>query len=32
MRLDNEWVEYVNRPLREGELYTIPNSVNRQAH
>jgi len=29
--LDDEWVEYVNRPLNEGELHTIRNSVNRQA-
>ena len=31
MSLDDEWVEYVNKPLRKGELHTIRNSVNRQA-
>ena len=29
--LYDEWVNYVNQPLREGELETIRNSVNRQA-
>jgi len=31
MTLDNEWVEYVNEPLKKGELHSIRNSVNRQA-
>jgi len=29
--LYEEWVKYVNTPLREGELDNIRNSVNRQA-
>jgi putative transposase len=29
--LYDEWVKYVNQPLREGELENIRNSVNRQA-
>ena len=31
MQLEEEWVNYVNEPIREGELYNIRNSVNRQA-
>jgi len=31
MTLDDDWVEYVNTPMREGVLHTIRNSVNRQA-
>ena len=31
MELGEEWIEYVNTPMREGELHTIRNSVNRQA-
>jgi putative transposase len=31
IELYDEWVEYVNQPLREGELENIRNSVNRQA-
>jgi len=29
--LYDEWVNYVNQPLREGELENMRNSVNRQA-
>jgi len=29
--LYDEWINYVNQPLREGELENIRNSVNRQA-
>lgn len=29
--LDKDWIKYVNTPIREGELHTIRNSVNRQA-
>ena len=31
IKLDEDWVEYVNTPMKEGELHTIRNSVNRQA-
>ena len=31
MTLDDAWVEYVNEPLKKGELHSIRNSVNRQA-
>ncbi|MCK5071305.1 MAG: hypothetical protein KAR01_12205, partial [Desulfocapsa sp.] len=31
MQLDDDWVSYVNRPMGEGELHNIRNSVNRQA-
>ena len=31
VELYDEWVKYVNQPLREGELENIRNSVNRQA-
>ncbi|MDD3775345.1 MAG: transposase [Sulfurovaceae bacterium] len=31
MTLDEDWAEYVNTPMREGELHDIRNSVNRQA-
>ncbi len=31
MELYEEWIEHVNTPIREGELYNIRNSVNRQA-
>ena len=31
IELYDEWVQYVNQPLREGELENIRNSVNRQA-
>ena len=31
MELYEEWIEYVNTPMREAELNTIRNSVNRQA-
>ncbi|CAA6827245.1 MAG: Transposase [uncultured Sulfurovum sp.] len=31
IELYDEWVKYVNQPLKEGELDTIRNSVNRQA-
>ena len=31
MELYEDWVEYVNTPMREGELHTVRNSVNRQA-
>ena len=31
IELYEEWVEYVNTPIREGELHNIRNSVNRQA-
>jgi len=30
MILDDDWVAYVNAPMREGELRNIRNSVNRQ--
>jgi len=30
VELDEDGVEYVNTPLREGELHNIRNSVNRQ--
>ena len=31
MTLDDDWVKYVNAPMRKEELHTIRNSVNRQA-
>ncbi|MCF6245161.1 MAG: hypothetical protein L3J43_09005 [Sulfurovum sp.] len=31
IELDDDWVEYVNTPMGEGELHTVRNSVNRQA-
>ena len=31
MELYDEWVKYVNEPLKESELENIRNSVNRQA-
>jgi putative transposase len=31
IELDDEWVMYVNTPIKKGELGTIRNSVNRQA-
>jgi len=31
MELDEEWIEYVNAPMKKGELHNIRNSVNRQA-
>ena len=31
VELYDEWVQYVNQPLKEGELEKIRNSVNRQA-
>ena len=31
IKLDDTWAEYANTPIREGELETIRNSVNRQA-
>ena len=31
VELYDEWVQYVNQPLKEGELENIRNSVNRQA-
>lgn len=31
IKLHEGWIEYVNTPMREEELYTIRNSVNRQA-
>jgi len=30
MELDKEWIEYVNTPIKQGELHSIRNSVNRQ--
>jgi len=30
IELYDEWIKYVNAPIREGELHTIRNSVNRQ--
>lgn len=31
MEFDEDWVQYVNTSLKEGELHNIRNSVNRQA-
>ncbi len=31
LQLNDDWQEYVNTPIREGQLQTIRNSVNRQA-
>ena len=31
IELYDEWIEYVNAPMRKGELHTIRNSINRQA-
>ena len=31
MELYDEWIEYVNTPMRKGELHTVRNSVNRQS-
>lgn len=31
MKLDENWAEYVNTPIKKGELCNIRNSVNRQA-
>lgn len=31
IELYEDWIEYVSSPIREGELQTIRNSVNRQA-
>ncbi len=31
MELYEDWAEYVNTPIKQGELHTIRNSVNRQA-
>jgi len=31
MTLDDDWVKYVNTPIKQGKLQIIRNSVNRQA-
>ena len=31
MELDEEWIEYVNTPMKKRELHNIRNSVDRQA-
>ena len=31
MALDENWIAYVNTPIKQGELHNIRNSVKRQA-